>query len=903
MRLNIYDLRVEYTQNPLGIDTLAPKFDWILDSTERSQVQTSYQILVSSNEENLANDEADMWDSGVVESDQSIQIVYQGKELQSSKRYFWKVRVWDKHKVATPWSQAAYWSMGLLDKREWKGQWIGAKKETLDQKEWENPELIPSAFLRKEFSVSKSIESATMYITALGLYELHLNNQKVGDAYFAPGWTDYNKRVQYQTYDVTNLLKDGENTIGTIVGTGWYAGHVGMLGTCVYGEQPYVLVQMNIMYKDGSVEQVVTDQTWKTSVGPILYSDIIKGEYYDARLEMDGWSTPGFNDSNWQQPLIKDSYDGEIVSQLDPPVRVTKNMTPIEVSKSPSSSTIFDMGQNMIGWAKLTVSGEEGTKVTLRYAEMLERDGSLYTENLRRADPVDYYILSGHGVEQYEPHFTYHGFRYVEVICEKPEAILSLSIEGKVVHSDTPETGYFETSNEMVNQLYSNITWGQRGNFLSIPTDCPQRDERLGWTGDAQIFIRTASFNMDVARFFTKYVDDMVDAQLDSGAFTDVVPDGGWIDFKRRKYDKGETILRDVLHPIENWLTDGNPGWGDAGVVIPWTMYQVYGDKTVLVKHYEAMSKWIAYLEANSTDFLRPNDTVYGDWLSIGADTPKEVLSTAYFAYSVKLMAKIAHALDKKEDEKKYSNLFENIKISFNKAYITSDGKIKGDTQTVYVLALNMGLVFKEQKQLVASHLVDNIKKNDGHLSTGFLGVGYLLPVLTENGYTDVAYDLLNKDTFPSWLYSVKHGATTIWERWDGWTDHKGFQSAQMNSFNHYSLGSVGEWMFRYVAGIDVDSDIPGYKKIKIQPKPGGGLTYAKGEYQSVHGKIKSEWKIEKNEFTLKVSIPVNTEATVYMPGVGQNEDRTDVQLVENANSVTIYQVGSGEYEFVSKIG
>ncbi|QNF26773.1 glycoside hydrolase family 78 protein [Metabacillus elymi] len=903
MRLNIYDLRVEYTQNPLGIDTLAPKFDWILDSTERSQVQTSYQILVSSNEENLANDEADMWVSGVVESDQSIQIVYQGKELQSSKTYFWKVRVWDKHKVATPWSQTAYWSMGLLDKREWKGQWIGAKKETLDQKEWENPELMPSAFLRKEFSVSKSIESATMYITALGLYELHLNNQKVGDAYFAPGWTDYNKRVQYQTYDVTNLLKDGENTIGTIVGTGWYAGHVGMLGTCVYGEQPYVLVQMNITYKDGSVEQVVTDQTWKTSVGPILYSDIIKGEYYDARLELDGWSTPGFNDSNWQQPLIKDSYDGEIVSQLDPPVRVTKNMTPIEVSKSPSSSTIFDMGQNMIGWAKLTVSGEEGTKITLRYAEMLERDGSLYTENLRRADPVDYYILSGHGVEQYEPHFTYHGFRYVEVICEKPEAILSLSIEGKVVHSDTPETGYFETSNEMVNQLYSNITWGQRGNFLSIPTDCPQRDERLGWTGDAQIFIRTASFNMDVARFFTKYVDDMVDAQLDSGAFTDVVPDGGWIDFKRRKYDKGETILRDVLHPIENWLTDGNPGWGDAGVVIPWTMYQVYGDKTVLVKHYEAMSKWIAYLEANSTDFLRPNDTVYGDWLSIGADTPKEVLSTAYFAYSVKLMAKIAHALDKKEDEKKYSNLFENIKISFNKAYITSDGKIKGDTQTVYVLALNMGLVFKEQKQLVASHLVDNIKKNDGHLSTGFLGVGYLLPVLTENGYTDVAYDLLNKDTFPSWLYSVKHGATTIWERWDGWTDHKGFQSAQMNSFNHYSLGSVGEWMFRYVAGIDVDSDIPGYKKIKIQPKPGGGLTYAKGEYQSVHGKIKSEWKIEKNEFTLKVSIPVNTEATVYMPGVGQNEDRTDVQLVENANSVTIYQVGSGEYEFVSKIG
>jgi alpha-L-rhamnosidase len=847
MALIINDLTIEYANNPLGIDTLTPRFGWKLYSNKRSQVQTAYQILVSSNEENLLNDEGDMWNSGKVELDQSIQIEYKGKKLQSNEKYFWKVRVWDKHHIASPWSQTASWSMGLLEKNEWKGQWIGAPEELLKRNEWINPELMPSIFLRKEFSVSKTIQSAAVHVSALGLYELHLNNQRVSDAYFTPGWTDYNKRVQYQTYDVTNLLKDGNNAIGAVVGTGWYSGHVGMLGTCAYGEQPYVLAQLNITYTDGSVDHFVTDNTWKVTTGPILYSDIIKGEYYDARLEMEDWSLSGFDDTTWKQVVINETYDGEVVSQLDPPVRVTKTMTPIEVSKSPNGSTIFDMGQNMIGWATLTVSGEKGTKITLRYAEMIESDGSLYTENLRRAHPVEYYILSGKDVEHYEPHFTYHGFRYVEVICENSESIPSISIEGKVVHSDTPETGYFETSNEMINQLYRNITWGQRGNFLSIPTDCPQRDERLGWTGDAQIFIRTASFNMDVSKFFTKYIDDMVDAQLGSGAFTDVVPDGGWIDFKKRKYDKGEPILRDVIHPLEHWLTDGNPGWGDAGVIIPWTMYLVYGDKTVLSKHYEAMNRWIDYLVSNSEGYLRPNDTVYGDWLSIGADTPKEVLSTAYFAHSVKLMKKIAHALDKQEDENKYYQLFSNIKDAFNKAFVAPDGKIKGNTQTVYVLALNMGLVSGEQKHLAAHHLVENIKRNDGHLSTGFLGVGYLLPVLSENGYTNIAYGLLNKDTFPSWLYSVKHGATTIWERWDGWTDHKGFQSAQMNSFNHYSLGSVGEWMYRYVAGIDVESDNPGYKKIKIQPRPGGGLTYVKGEYHSIHGKIKSEWKIENN--------------------------------------------------------
>ncbi|MHC5534579.1 glycoside hydrolase family 78 protein [Priestia megaterium] len=908
MSLTIDALKIEYSNNCLGIDTLNPRFSWILDSAERSQIQTAYQIHVASNYEDLMQGNPDIWDSGKVETDKSIHVVYKGKKLISDKKYFWKVRVWDKNNNVSSWSYAANWSMGLLNKNEWEGKWIGSQAKTYKKENWINQNLMPSSFFRKEFFVSKSIESATIYITALGLYELYINNQRVGDAYFAPGWTDYNKRVQYQTYDVTSLLQDGENAIGSILGTGWYAGHVGMLGKCVYGEHPLILAQLNITYKDGSGESIVTDDTWKTTTGPILYSDIIHGEYYDARLESSNWSMPHYDDLLWDKPLIQEDYAGEIVSQFDPPVRVTQNMIPIITSKSSEESTIFDMGQNMIGWAKLKVKGTKGTKIILRYAEMLEEDGSLYMENMRGATPVDIYILKGEGLEEYEPHFTYHGFRYVEVICENPKEVSSMNVQGRVVHSDTPETGNFTTSNKMVNQLYNNIKWGQRGNFLSIPTDCPQRDERLGWTADAQIFIRTASFNMDVSKFFTKYSDDLVDAQLRSGAFPDVVPDSGWINFKRQRYEKGETILSDVIHPIENWLTDGNAGWGDAGVIIPWTMYLVYGDTRILTKHYESMSKWIDYLVNNSSSYLRPEDTIYGDWLSIGADTPKDVLATAYFAYSVSLMTKIAGVLNKKTAEKEYKKLFNNIKQAFNTAYVSSDGRIKGDTQTVYVLALNMGLVSGEQKLLASKYLVENIHKKGGHLSTGFLGVGYLLPTLTDNGYIDVAYNLLNKETFPSWLYSVRHGATTIWERWDGWTDHKGFQSAEMNSFNHYSLGSVGEWMYRYVAGIDCISDYPGYKKIKIQPHPGGGLTFAKGEFESVHGKIYSEWSIKDDRFVLKVRIPVNTTAIIYVPGEVERIDNitanllssVDIQLWKVENGFSLYKVGSGEYEFVS---
>ncbi|WP_100408242.1 glycoside hydrolase family 78 protein [Bacillus solitudinis] len=892
-------LKTNTFKNPLGIDSMQPHFSWVLTSSERAQIQTAYQIMVATSYEELIRDNADMWDSGKEESSQSVQISYQGKKLQSGAKYYWKVKVWDKNHQSSPWSEPAFWTMGLLSQSEWEGKWIGAEEKTRDSEKWMDKDLEPSLFLRKTFSTNKMVESATAHVTALGVYEFHINEKRVEDAYFAPGFTDYNLRLQYQMYDVTELLQAGENAVGALLGTGWYAGYVGMLGKNVYGEQPFFQMQLNITYKDGTVERIVTDESWRVTTGPILYSDIIKGEYYDARLELSGWNSAKYDDSSWEAPLVKDDYEGELVSQIDPPVRITENLTPVSVSTSPSGTTIFDLGQNMIGWAKLKVSGREGTKVTVRYAEMLQEDGSLYTENLRKARPEGIYILKGNGVEVFEPHFTFHGFRFVEVICEG-EPLTSVDIEGRVVHSDTPVTGMFETSDEMVNKLYQNITWGQRGNFLSIPTDCPQRDERLGWTGDAQIFIRTASYNMDVANFFRKFTEDLVDAQLPSGAFTDIVPDAGWINLKRKKYNEKTTILTDVIHPIENWLTDANAGWGDAGVVVPWTVYLVYGDRHILETHYKPMSRWIDYLVEHSTNYIRPDDTVYGDWLAIDEETPKDVLATAYFAYSVEIMAKVAAALGKTEEEHKYKTLFEKIKKAFNETFVTEDGKVKGETQTGYVLALNMNLLTGEKKKKASQHLVNNIKRRNGHLSTGFLGVGYLLPVLTDNGYLDVAYSLLKKDTFPSWLYSVKHGATTIWERWDGWTAHKGFQSAQMNSFNHYSLGSVGEWMYRYVAGIDVKPEGAGFKQITIHPRPGGGLTFAKGHFESVHGQIRSEWTLENGRFTCKVRIPVNTTATVHIPGKLTTQLGSDVLVIGTEEGTTVYEVGSGDYDFES---
>src|SRR5918994_1430295 len=892
-------LRCEYRVDPLGIDERAPRLSWALESEGRGQVQSAYRILVAQSEEDLESEENLLWDSGRVESDRSVGVEYEGEALRSGTRCLWKVRVWDGEADPSPFGGPAVFETGLLERSDWEGDWISLgsgpdedfEPPTGDEYDELANGLTPSPYLRKAFSLNRPIRKARLYATARGIYELSINGKKVGEDVLAPGWTDYDRRVQYQAYDVTPLLADGPNAIGALLGDGWYAGFVGFDPKhrgAHYGVRPQLLAQLEIEYEDGGTETITTDGSWRCSTGPVLFSDLLMGESYDARDEMPGWDEPGFDDLAWYGVKAEEIGDAKLVAQPDEGIRVTEELEAKTVTKPEDGVYVFDMGKNMVGWVRLKVEGEAGRKVTLRYAEALNPDGTIYTTNLRSARAIDRYVLKGEGEEVYEPRFTFHGFRYVEVTGypgePQPEAVT-----GRVVHSATPPTGSFECSNSMVNELQENILWGQRGNFLSVPTDCPQRDERLGWMGDAQVFVRTASFNMDVAAFFEKWMTDVEDAQSPQGAFPDVAPllrGSGLIDLR--------------------W---GAPAWGDAGVIVPWTIYRAYDDTRIVERHYDAMARWMEYLHEANPGLIRKNrmGNNYGDWLSPRGDhTPRHLLATAYWAYGAKLMAEMAEVTGRNEDAKKYGDLNERIKAAFQETYVSPDGWIEGDTQTCYLLALHMDLLPENLRSAAAEHLVRTIEREDWHLSTGFAGVGYLCPVLTEAGYTDVAYRLLENETYPSWGYTIKNGATTIWERWDGWTEENGFQSPNMNSFNHYSLGSVGEWLYRYVAGIDLGS--PGYGRILIRPRPGGGLTHARGEYDSVRGRISSSWKIEGDRFTLEVLVPPNTTATVHVPcadvseGGGSVAEADGVEMLRAGEGETVLSVGSGRYEFSGRV-
>jgi alpha-L-rhamnosidase len=576
---------------------------------------------------------------------------------------------------------------------------------------------------------------------------------------------------------------------------------------------------------------------------------------------LDGWSEPGYEDRDWRPVRVSNGLGGRrLVARPAPPIRVTEEVAAKSVSEPRPGVFVFDLGQNLVGWARLVVEGPSGTRIKLRFAEMLWPDGTVYTQNLRSAQATDVYYLEGGGKEIWEPTFTFHGFRYVQVTGYPGKPDLD-AITGVVVHSDTPRTGSLSTSSALVNKLVSNIVWGQRGNFLSVPTDCPQRDERLGWMGDAQIFARTACYNMDVYAFFVKWMRDVRDAQSKEGSFPDFAP-----------------VLGDGFR-------QGAPAWSDAGVIVPWVMYRCYGDEWILEENFEAMRRFVDYVHAANPDLIRANEVGndYGDWVSVGSKTPKDVLATAYFANSARIVARAASVLGKPEIARKYADLFESIKRAYNEAFVAEDGRVKGETQTSYVLSLRFDLLPAEKRPAAVEHLLADLRKNDTHLTTGFLGVRELLPALTEGGHSDVAYRLLLDETYPSWGYSIKHGATTIWERWDGWTEHKGFQTPGMNSFNHYSFGSVGEWLFSVVGGIDTAPDAPGYKHVLIRPIPGGGLTRAHAEVESPYGPIVSDWKIEGGVFRLKVELPVNTTATIRLPGHDPSEQRT---------------VGSGRHQF-----
>ncbi|MGH2558936.1 MAG: family 78 glycoside hydrolase catalytic domain [Thermomicrobiales bacterium] len=870
------NLRCEYLTNPLGIDIPRPRLSWTFAASERGRRQSAYQILVSGGEEALRAGNGDLWDSGRVASSQSVHITYDGTPLTSGQRAYWSVRVWDETDAASAYSDPAWWEMGLQMSADWQGQWI-ARDQDQDDAE-------PSPFVRTTFTLSQPVRRARLYATARGLYEAHLNGARVGDAVLSPGWTDYTKRIQYQTYDVGDVLHAGENVLGAILGSGWYNGSVGFKGVRNhYGTFPQFLAQLVVEYEDGTTTTVVTDDAWRVATGPIRASDLLMGEEYDARAELTGWDAPGYAAAAWSPVRTVTRDDVPLVADRAEPVRITEELKPTSITPLDDQSSIVDMGQNMVGWVRLKVRGPAGTRVQLRFAEVLNTDGTLYTTNLRFARQTDCYTLRGGGDEVFEPRFTFHGFRYVEV-TGYPGQLTSDAITGCVVESATSPAGTFECSNEMVNRLQRAIVWGQRGNFLSIPTDCPQRDERLGWLADAQIYAGAACCNRDVAAFFTKWLEDVADAQSPEGAFSDVAP---------RLVD----------------LADGAPAWGDGGVIVPWILYQRYGDLRIIERHYDGMARWLDYIHAANPDYRwvnrRNND--FGDWLNVDAPTPKDLLATAYWAYDADLMARLARALGRESDAARYDALFAKVKAAFIDAYVSADGHVAGDTQTGYVLALHMDLLPDDLRAAATRHLVDDIERHDGHLTTGFVGVGYLCPLLTDLGHVDLAYRLLLNEDYPSWGYMLRNGATTIWERWDGWTEERGFQDPGMNSFNHYAFGSIGEWLFRHVAGIEVAPAHPGYEHVVIRPFPGGGLTWAKAEYQSILGTIASGWHVEDGGLRLEIEIPANVTATVYVPASNPSVvteggiapgDAPRVVFLRQEGDRAVFAVESGRYMF-----
>jgi len=737
----------------------------------------------------------------------------------------------------------------------------------------------PAALLRHGFAVSKPVKSARLYATALGSYRMFINGNRVGQDVLTPDFTDYTKRVLYQTYDVSNLLMRGANTIGAILGDGWFGSGLTWQGRSFFFLPPptRLLAQLEIEYTDGTHDTITSDGSWKSSASPILRSEIYAGEFYDARLEQPDWNKSGFDDARWSRVVVSAADAPALVSQVAAPVHVAENLTPKSVTPLPNGAYVFDMGQNMVGWVKLKASGPAGTSIRLRFAEILNPDGSIYRENLRNADATDVYVLRGGGEESFTPHFTFHGFRYVEV-TGYPGVPTAEALTGEVVNSLSGEpTGKLVTSSELVNRMWSIGLWGQRGNFLSIPTDCPQRDERLGWMGDAGVFWRTGTFNFDIEAFSHKWMNDVADAQTAEGAFTNVSPD--------------------VLRPFSS---EGAPGWGDAGVILPWTTWMQYGDRSIISENFDAMQRWMDFIAKANPDFLRkkglgPN---YADWLAPDTNTPKDLLATAYWALIANMMSDMARAIGKEDDAKRYTALLGNIRKAYQAAYVKPNGEVAGGTQTSYVVTLYTNLAPPALESAMMNNLVKGIESRNWHLSTGFLGTPFLLFTLADHGRADVAYRLLLNETYPSWGYMLSKGATTWWERWNGDTG-----DPAMNSYNHYAFGSVVAWVYRSVAGIDTDTAAPGYKEIIIHPRPDGPdarITHARGEYDSVYGRIVSDWSgTVSGPFKLKVTIPANTSAKVFLPAIPNahvTRDGRRVNAQQESDSFVI-RLGSGSYE------
>ncbi len=922
--LSVKKLRTENLDNPLGIDVRRPRLSWQIASDQRTITQRAYQIQVAETSDQLAQASNLLWDSGRVDSDKSIAIRYDGPEGQSGQRYVWRVRVWDQDDHASEWSDPAWWEMGLLAESEWTADWIEVDWE-------EDPKAFkPCPFFRRAFTLGHPVTSARLYITAHGLYEAWLNGQRVGDQVFTPGYTPFDKQLQYQVYDVTALLQPGENALGAILGDGWYRGKVyGTDARNVYGTRLGLLALLKLETPAGQVI-IATDAAWKATTGSILKSDLKDGETYDARLELPGWSSAGYDDRDWKRVRTVRHAKNHLVASLGVPVRRKEMFAPQAILKTPKGETVLDFGQNLAGVVRMKVRGPSGTTVRLRHGETLSKEGNFTIAHLLLPAPNDdkppafqevYYTLKGEGEEEYEPRFTVHGFRYVKVEGYPGEPTAD-DFSAVAIYSDMPPTGTFTCSDPLINQLHKNVEWSMKSNFLDLPTDCPQR-ERAGWTGDAQIFAPSASFLMDTQAFLRRWLKELTLEQAPDGKVGNFVPD---------PYRLAQGLVSRIFK-----MLDGSAGWSDVAVMMPWDVYWAFGDVGVLEAQYESMKAWVDYVQTharrvNWAKKLNPRywldnayrerqqfiwDTGYhwGEWLEPGrgtavaliTDTLKralfgaEVVATAYFAHSARLLARIADILGKQADAQTYNAIADRVKAAYIEQMISSDGRMQPDTQAAYVRALAFDLAPEALRPAMVEHLVRLIRAADNHIGTGFLSTVFLCDVLADYGRLDVAYDLLNQKTIPSWLYAVTKGATTIWESWEGIRE----DGTPQLSLNHYSPGAVIGFLHRRVAGLAAAE--PGYRRILIDPQPGGGLTSARADYESVYGLIRSEWTRESGRMHVNVIIPANTHATVNLPGaeVSQVLERgvplaqaAGIAEASQVGQTTRLEVGSGAYRF-----
>ena len=871
---SLAELRVDYIDRPLGLENHRPRFSWTIEGEGRGLRQAAWRVQVAADEAALGSGPW-LWDSGRVASSRSLDVVYDGPEPAARQRLFWRISAWLDAGAEPIVSAASWWEMGLLSSDDWSARWIAAPLPEGD----DGKTPLPAVLTRRRFDSPGTVIAARLYVTALGAYEISLNGARVGNAHLAPESTDFRRRGLYQVHDVTGMIRPGDNVIAGLLGDGWYASAFAWKNERgVFGPPPNRLrAQLELTYSDGRRETVSTDKAWRTSPSAIVSSEIYDGEVYDARREQPGWADVGFDDGGWTPVVLPETLDLPLIAQVSPPIRATEDLTAVSVAETDPGVFVYDFGQNFAGWARLHAEGPAGTTIRLRFAEILGEDGRISVENLRGAKAIDTFILAGRGPETFEPHFTYHGFRYVEVTGYLG-APTRESLEGVVAHSDCALTGGLIIANPMLDQVWRNSVWSQRSNLFGVPTDCPQRDERLGWMGDAQVFWDAASYTMDVDAFTRRFMGDVRVAQRRTGGFPDVTP-----------YE-----LR--------W--DGSPGWGDAGVILPWTLYRKYGDTGVIDENWEAMERWLAWIAANNPDFIWRNKRGmdYGDWLAVDAvkpgdpTTPKDLVGTAFWAYDAALMAEMAAATGRTEEAETYRQLRATLGKAFEAEFVRPDGGIGNDSQTSHVLALRFGLVPEALRAASMQRLTADIAARGGKLSTGFLGTPYILDALADNGREDVAVGLLLQTEFPSWGYMVSKGATSMWERWNGDTG-----DVSMNSFNHYAYGAVTGFLYRRLAGIAPGA--PGFETVVVRPLDDPRITRGGGRYQSAKGLISTSWRRDsEGRFGLDVTLPPNVSGQVRLPirdgqTLYEGEAPFEGVLTHDDGHVEA-EIGSGDWRF-----